>query len=869
MAATGLPVQLTSFIGRERDLAAVERLLSAARLVTLTGIGGSGKTRLVVELTKKVGASFQDGVFFVDLTPLRESELVPQLIAQTLGLRLTTDQPPLDALLDFLRPKQLLIVLDNCEHLLTACTRLAHHLLLHADELRLLATSREPLGLVGEAVYPLSGLALPDVRGAAAGNFEPQTLLQYDAVRLFTERARLIAPDFSLTPQNAAAIAEICRRLDGLPLALELASARANVLTVQDIAARLDNRFALLTTRLAGRPTRHQTLRATMEWSYALLTPEEQTLLRHLAVFAGGWTLATATAVCAGDGLEDGRTLGLLSSLVDKSLVIADTAGQAQARYRLLETIRDYALEKLGEAGETGWLCDRHLALFLTLAQEAEPKLRGPEQTAWFERLDVEHDNLRAALRWAATQAPDLGARACWALGWYWLRRGLFSEGRQWTEIMLAGLPDGSADVADGVPRAQALVVRGMMGIYQSDGPLACASLKEAVSRFRAVGDMQSLSTALAWLGLASALQMDSAAQRLAANESIALSRERGESWWLAWALVSSASPTSYLDAPVMIEMRLRESRALFTQVGDPWGIAYSHLALAGISLMRGDYASVREWGENCLPILKALGDEANVNLALSFMAPAASLEGDHSRARQLSEECLPLSTRLGAQWSLASALRSLGWAERAQGHLKPAVAYLRRVLQLYRPMNLLPETIITLVDLATVAALLGDEPTAARLARVAQAQYARLGYPLPVYLQEVYANDIAFLRGREVVSSATVYPEAEAMTLEQAVRVALEWTQNLEHVASQVADTEVEAGPRQVGASAIPLAKLTQREREVAALIGRGRSNGEIAAELVLSKRTVEKHVANILSKLAFTSRAHIVRWAMEQGLT
>ncbi|MCW5852695.1 MAG: tetratricopeptide repeat protein [Anaerolineae bacterium] len=761
MATTGLPVQLTTFIGRERDLAAVEHLLSTARLVTLTGVGGSGKTRLAVELTKKVRAGVQDDVIFVDLAPLRESELVPQLIAQTLGLRLTTDQPPLDALLDFLRPKQLLIVLDNCEHLITACTQLAHHLLLHADEQRLLATSREPLGLVGEAVYPLSGLAVPDVRGAAAGNFEPQTLLQYDAVRLFTERARLIAPDFSLTPQNTAAVAEICRRLDGLPLALELASARANVLTAQDIAARLDNRFALLTTRLAGRPTRHQTLRATMEWSYTLLTAEEQTLLRRLAVFAGGWTLATATAVCAGDGLEAGRTLGLLSSLVDKSLVIADTVGHAQARYRLLDTIRDYALEKLGEAGETVRLCDRHLALFLALAQEAEPKLRGPEQTTWFERLDVERDNLRAALRWAATQAPDLGARACWALGWYWLRRGLFSEGRQWTETMLAGLPDGSADVADDVRRAQALVVRGMMGIYQSDGPLARASLKEAVSRFRAVGDKRCLAIALAWLGLASALQMDGAAQRLAAHESIALSRELNDLWWLAWALVSAASPTSYLDDLATVEARVRESQAHFTQVGDPWGVAYSHVALAGICLNRGDYTGVREWGDKCLPLLKDLGDEANANLALSFMAPAASLEGDHDRARQLSEECLPLSTRLGAQWSLASALRSLGWAERAEGHLKPAADYLGRALQMYRQMDNLPEASVALADLATLAALAGDEPTAARLARVAQAQYARLVIQGSVYQQEVYTTDMTFLRRRDVAPSCTAYPSS------------------------------------------------------------------------------------------------------------
>lgn len=832
----------------------MEHLLATARLVTLTGIGGSGKTRLAVELARGAGAQFRDGVFFVDLTPLREPELVPQLVAQTLSLRLAPDQPPLEALLEFVRPKQVLIVLDNCEHLLAACAQLAQHLLLHAHDLRLLATSREPLGIVGEAVYALPGLAVPDASEADAASGQPDapTLLHYAAVRLFVERARLIAPDFSLTPRNAVTVAEICRRLDGLPLALELASARANILTVQEIAARLDDRFALLTARRTGRPTRHQTLRATMEWSYALLTVEEQTLLRRLGVFAGGWTLDTATTVCAGAGLAADQALSLLASLVDKSLVIADTVGHAQARYRLLDTIRDYALERLAEAGETDQLRDRHLALLVALAEEAEPKLRGPEQMAWFERLDAERDNLRAALRWATTHAPDVGARICWALARYWLRRGLFSEGRQWTEAMLAHLPDG-------VQRAKALVVRGMMAIHQSDTVAARASLQEAVSRFQTVGDRQYLAMALGWLGLASALQMDSAAARFAGGESINLARELGEPWWLAWALVTSVSPTAYLDDLPTVEARLRESRALFTQVGDPWGIALSYVMLAGSSLSRGDYAGVLECGEKCLSTLKALGDEANFNVALSFMAPAASLAGDYDRARQLSEECVPLSTRLGAPWSLASALRSLGWTERAEGHLKPAAEYLRRVLQMYRQMDDLPEAAVTLADLAAVAALAGDGQTAARLASVAQAQYARVGYPLPLYLQDAYARAMALVGERSAALPEAVHRTAEAMTLEQAVAQALEWTRNL-------AD---ETTPRQVQTSEDPLARLTQREREVAALIGRGKSNGEIAADLVLSKRTVEKHVANILSKLSLTSRAQIVRWAMERGLT
>ena len=366
MTSTNLPFQLTSFIGREREIADIMRLVPGAHLVTLTGAGGSGKTRLAIRIANMVSEAFADGVWFVDLAPLSEPELVPQLVVEVLGLRPAPDQPVLESLLNFMQPKQMLLILDNCEHLSAACARFAQQVLSRAPELGILATSREPLGITGERIYPLSGLGWPATNLEAIrkgqGRLDLQELIGFDAIRLFVERARAISPNFNLTSENAQSTVEICRRLDGLPLALELASARVNVLTVEEITARLKDRFSLLISiQPRGLEPRHHTLRAAIDWSYTLLTADEQVLLRRLAVFTAGFTLDMAEAVCCGEEIGERRTLDQISSLVSKSLLIADTIGRAQARYRLLETIREYALEKLEEAGETAALRDRHL----------------------------------------------------------------------------------------------------------------------------------------------------------------------------------------------------------------------------------------------------------------------------------------------------------------------------------------------------------------------------------------------------------------------------------------------------------------------------------------------------------------------------
>ena len=449
--ATNLPIQLTSFIGRGHELAHLESLLASSRLVTLTGTAGSGKTRLAIHAAHAAGGMFADGVWWMDLTPLREPALVAQLVSLGLGLRPDADQPHLEALQSFLRFKKLLLILDNCEHLSEACAHLASGLLSHAPEITILATSREALRIGAETVYQVAGLTWPVLEPGTLRGVDLKEWAGYDAVSLFVERARAISPVFSVTPENVRSVAEICRRLDGLPLALELASARVNVLTVQEIAARLDDRFALLTsTQRRGinsdspQQSHHHTLREAIDWSYDLLAADEQLLLRRLAVFPGGCTLDSIEAICAGEDADAGQTLDRVSSLAGKSLIVADTAARAQARYRLLESIREYALEKLVAGGGAEALRDRHLRHFLARAEEAAHKLWDAYQLLWLNWLEGEHDNLRSALSWSLeSKQIEAGTRAAIALRRFWEIRGYAREGLTWFERLLADPEDG------------------------------------------------------------------------------------------------------------------------------------------------------------------------------------------------------------------------------------------------------------------------------------------------------------------------------------------------------------------------------------------------------------------------------------------
>ena len=424
-----LPLQLTSFVGREREMAQVRELLEDNRLLTFTGPGGSGKTRLALVVASGLGRGFEDGVWLVELASLSDPELVPQAVASVLGVRETPGTPLVDSLRIHLGSRGVLLVLDNCEHLVEACASLAEALLHSCPNLRILATSREALGVSGETIFAIPPLSLPDPRRLPA----LESLPRYEATRLFVERAKAARHGFSLTEGNAMAVAQVCYRLDGIPLAIELAAARIRVLSAEQISSRLDDSFRLLTGGGRSALAHQRTLRTAMDWSHELLSEEEQAMLRRLSVFAGGFTLEAAETVGTGEGIEGDEILDLLASLVDKSLVLVDQ--QEEIRYRLLETVRQYGREKLEESGEAERVRRRHANYYLALAEEAERGLSGSDQAPWLARLETEHDNLRAALRWSlggGEAEPGLGlAAALWS---FWYTRGHLSEGRRWLE---------------------------------------------------------------------------------------------------------------------------------------------------------------------------------------------------------------------------------------------------------------------------------------------------------------------------------------------------------------------------------------------------------------------------------------------------
>ncbi len=456
-----LPVSVTSFIGRTRELAEVKQRLSATRLLTLTGPGGCGKTRLALQAATDLADKFVDGVWFVELSTLSDPRLVPYLVATALGVREEPNRPLAVTLVDALHPRRLLLVLDSCEHLIAACAEFSHTLLHGCPQLRILATRREVLGVAGELAWRVPPLASPDPQRLLS----IEDLVQYEAVQLFVERARTALLTFTLTNRNASVVAQVCYRLDGIPLAIELAAARVKVLAVEQIAARLDDRFHLLTG--GGRMVlpRQQTLQAAMDWSYDLLSEPERRLWHRLSVFAGGWTLEAAEAVCAGVGFDVADVLDRLTSLVDKSLVNVE-APDGEARYRLLETIRQYGLKKLERSGQAAVVRRQHLQWFVGLAERAEAELTGPDQGIWLERLETEYDNLWAVLEWSQTEAQgaEAGLRLAAALWRFWLVHGHLREGRRWLEAVLAG-----SRVAWVAARAKALYGAGALAEDQGD----------------------------------------------------------------------------------------------------------------------------------------------------------------------------------------------------------------------------------------------------------------------------------------------------------------------------------------------------------------------------------------------------------------
>jgi predicted ATPase/class 3 adenylate cyclase len=654
-----LPIQLTSFVGRERELAELKALLMETRLLTLTGPGGTGKTRLALRLAVEELEAFTAGVWLAELAPLADPSLVPYTVAKTLGVREQPGRPILDVLCDYLRAKSMLLVLDNCEHLIDTCAQMAEALLHAVAGLRILATSREALGVPGETAYRVPSLPVP--MRAQPHNLD--ALARNDCVRLFLERATALHPVMRLTTTNAPAIAEIGRRLDGIPLAIELAAARTTILPPQQIAERLDDRFRLLTGGSRTALPRHQTLLALIEWSHELLTEPERVLLRRLSVFAGGWSLEAAQDVC-GEGLG-ADVLETLAHLADKSLIDVEEPDVAtEGRYRLLETIRQFARDKLLASGEVEQARNRHLEYCIRYAEEVAPHLRAAEQLACVERLEREHDNLRTALSWALERGlGDRALQLVGALEYFWELRGYWSEAHKWISDALAlaereqaergaaeePRPPARAELAW---RARALYGAARIRFGAFFEPAASRALvAESLRLWRELDDRWWMAVALEHLGFMSSTDGDIDAARAHLEEGVALARQIEDRWPLAMCLVRLGSFMPLSDLTASRALR-EEAVALARSVGDRSVLSQGLFGLAIDHTLEGNLAAAAPAAEEALAEARAIGSVMHVFLASMTVTAASCLLGDMEKASDSYSQTLALALELGSpQW--------------------------------------------------------------------------------------------------------------------------------------------------------------------------------------------------------------------------
>ena len=653
-----LPVQLTSFVGREREIAEVKERLAGARLVTLTGPGGVGKTRLALEVAARVVEDVADGVWLVELSAVADAALVPQAVASALSLQEESGRPLSASLAQHLLHKQLLFILDNCEHLADASAHLAQDLLRRCPGVRLLATSRETLGLAGEATYRVPSLSLPDPRQLPGAS----DLLHYEAVRLFADRAALSQPGFAVAAHNAATLVAICRHLDGIPLAIELAAARVRALSVEAIASRLGDRFRLLAGGTRTALPRHQTLRAAMDWSYDLLPESERELLQRLAVCAGAFSLEAAQAVGAPDDGDGLGVLDLLTHLVDKSLVTVDQQA-SDVRYRLLETIRQYGREKLVESGGADAAARRHRDFFLALAARAEPELARAAQMTWLDRLEADHDNLRAALEWSLAQPGDDAAlRLAVALAPYWHARGYLSEGREWLDRARA-----QEDPRTPSLRLRTLIAVARLAFAQDDFARTKTLMDEALPLARAADDRRSLALALGWLGHANWHVGDRAQAAVFCEESLTLARTVDDPWTAAVVFVEVATVAVHEGDHHKAAPLIEESLQRFRTIGDAAGVAYCLYQLGGLALTRSDLQRAAALIEESLTLQRQLARKPSVAASLGRLGRIALLQGRYDHAVAYLEEGIALAEELGKKEDAAFRRVLIGLAALAQ----------------------------------------------------------------------------------------------------------------------------------------------------------------------------------------------------------
>ena len=821
-----LPSQLTPFVGREDEIHTILGLLRSPhkRLVTLTGAGGSGKTRLSLEVGAELLNEFEHGVWFVELAPLADPALVLQSIAAKFGVHEKSGDTLNRLLIEYLNPRQTLLLVDNCEHLIEPCALILAELLQNCPDLKVLATSREMLGISGEIVWTVPPLSMPEIqpwKNTASAQDALHSYQQSEAVRLFVTRAAANSPDFQLSAENGVWIAETCRRLDGMPLAIELAAARVRSLSVQQIAQKLDDRFHLLTGGSRMAPLRQQTLEYTIDWSYALLSLPEQKVLQKLAVFAGSANLDAVEFVCTGDGVDQREVMDIVSQLVNKSLVIA-IQRSGEMRYSQLETIRQYASQKSQDSEVFETARDRYLAYYAQWIEIIESNRQEGDYVSWLARYETENDNLRGALGWSLTSEDrlELGLRLATCFGWFLHARGDFSEGRAQIIAVLNKTKPGDRSIK----RAKLLQLAGALAFLQTDYPATRLFSEECISIYRELG-------AEGRRGLASEL--------LNLGD---MSRQVGD----------YERSFSLLD----------EGLHLMQELNDPHGLIAAYWQLGYYEVSRGNYQQAEPYFSEALLLSREKGDGFSLDVILSGLAECALRQGNYDRAAVFEEESLLIRKAGDVKWGIAISLANFAWIAINQGDLEKAGTLLLESLALRREIEERGGMAWCLEKLAKIDILYGQRKPgphaldyyrhAAQLYGAAAVLRAPVGSVIDEADQADYNHDLEWLRkelGSEVFSK--LWFAAETMPLEAVIDGVL--------IGSAPMSTQDEN--QKPGG-------LTAREREVVVLIAQGKSNREIAKAMIVGQKTVETYVTRILNKLGFDSRVQIATWAIEKHI-
>lgn len=735
-----IPAQMTSFIGRKKELAEITQALHEYRLVTLTGSGGAGKSRLSLQVGNECLNQFADGVWLAELAPVTDTTLIPQTLFSIFNLREDSHRSTLDILINYLRDKNLLLLLDNCEHLIEASAQISETLLQACPKLKILATSRESLGIAGEVVYRVPSLNTPDLTDLPT----LAELEKMDSIRLFLDRATTAKPGFILTKDNASSLAQICSRLDGIPLAIELAAARVKVLTAEQIASRLDDRFRLLTGGSRTALPRQQTLRAMIDWSYSLLTEQEQTLFRRLAVFIGGWTLEAAESVCADveqDGILPHDILDLLTRLVDKSLVTTEEV-MGETRYHRLETIRQYSREKFFETNEVESIRNWHLNFFVRFAEQVDENLKGRDQTLWQNRMSEEQDNLRAALDWGLSKNPDSALRIAGAANLFWTAGGYSAEGFRWTQKAL--------EQVEKIPTPS--------GITTEQRLVTCAKALRGLTRL--------------YLSLG-----DNANAKRVAEESVALYRQSQDRRGLAFALVILAYPLEFLSELVQAETVLQESYSIARAEGDVYVTCRSLNMWARVVLaLHHDLDLAQRYVEESLRLAREAGLSSQAAQASEVLGSITIHRNNYAEARAHFKESISIYQEIGSTFNVILEKSNLAHLERKFGNYTDALEYYRETISAFRDIGQMGAVAHQLECFGFIALAQNQNEHALLLFAAANALREKRGRPMTPEEQIHFDEQLKILRTRiDLMKFDTLWSQGHAMTMEQAIEFALE----------------------------------------------------------------------------------------------